>query len=356
MTASFKIGDRDVGAAYPPLVIAEIGINHGGDVRVALEMAEAAIAAGAEVVKHQTHVVADEMSVEANSAIPGNSSISIRDIMVQCALAEADERRLMEYVHERGATYISTPFSRLALERIIRFDVAAIKVGSGECNNLPFIELVAQARKPVILSTGMNNLSSIRRSVEILEHYNVPVALLHCTNIYPTDESDIRLLAMCELQEAFPNTVIGLSDHSTTIYPCVGAVALGASIIERHFTDSRDRNGPDIECSMTPAELKELINASWRVHAARRGGKGALDGERITQGFAFSSVVAIAEILPGEVLDSSNTWVMRPSGGDFAAAELQHVLGSVAMTRITAMTQIRSADIQMPNGRQLGAG
>ena len=138
--AEFKIANRTIGDDHPPVVIAEIGINHGGSLDVAIYMANAAIDAGAEIVKHQTHVIEDEMSEEAKSVIPGNTDISIYDIMDSCALSEADEFKLMQHVHSRGGIFISTPFSRAAAERLMRFNVPAIKIGSGECNNYPLIK------------------------------------------------------------------------------------------------------------------------------------------------------------------------------------------------------------------------
>jgi N-acetylneuraminate synthase len=209
--AEFSIGNRPIGDQYPPVVIAEIGINHEGSLDTAIAMADAAIDAGAEIVKHQTHVVEDEMSDEAKQVIPGNADVSIYEIMARCALSEDDEYRLMQHVQSRGSIFISTPFSRAAAERLARFDVPAYQIGSGECNNDPLVRHVARAGKPVILSTGMNSIESVRPSVEILRKAGVPFALLHCTNVYPTPPELVRLGAMQCLREAFSDAVIGLS-------------------------------------------------------------------------------------------------------------------------------------------------
>ena len=181
-----KIGDRKIGEDYKPLVIAEIGINHEGSLEVAKEMVDAAYKAGAEVVKHQTHVVEDEMSKEAKNVIPGNTDVSIYDVMERCALNEEDETALKEYVESKGMIFLSTPFSRAAAERLERMGVQAYKIGSGECNNYPLLEHVASFGKPMIVSTGMNDIESIRKTVDILEKHKVQYALLHCTNLYPT--------------------------------------------------------------------------------------------------------------------------------------------------------------------------
>lgn len=341
----FKISDRLIGDNHPPVVIAEIGINHEGSLETAIDMADAAIDAGAEIVKHQTHIVEDEMSDEAKSVIPGNADVSIYEIMSRCALSEADERSLMEHVQQRGAIFISTPFSRAAVDRLVEFDVPAFKVGSGECNNYPLIKHIARFGKPVIISTGMNSIESVRPSVEILRKAGIPYALMHCTNVYPTPPELVRLGAMAQLKEAFPDAVIGLSDHTTSNYPCLGAVALGASLLERHFTDKMDRPGPDIVCSMDPVALKELIEGSKIIFAARGGEKGAIEAEAPTMAFAFASVVAISNISSGEKLTEENIWVKRPGGGDFTVLDYEFLLGKTARNHIRRGFQIKKTDV-----------
>lgn len=341
----FMISNRPVGDDFPPVVIAEIGINHGGSLELAIEMADAAIGAGAEIVKHQTHVIEDEMSEEAKTVIPGNADISIYEIMNNCALGEADERKLMQHVVSRGAIFISTPFSRAAAERLRRFDVPAVKIGSGECNNYPLMKHVARMKKPIIVSTGMNTIASIRPTVDILRAAEVPYALLHCTNVYPTPPELVRLGALSELRQAFPDAVIGLSDHTTSNFTCLGAVALGASILERHFTDSMGRVGPDIVCSMDPAALSELIEGSRVIFAASGGKKGPVSAEAPTIAFAFASVVATKDIAPGEQLCEDNIWVRRPGGGDFGVVDYEGLLGKVALKAIRRGYQVRRDQI-----------
>lgn len=184
----FRLADRVVGGDAPPLVIVEIGINHGGDLSLAIEMADAALAAGAEVIKHQTHVPTDEMSHHARAVVPGNAATSIYDIMEKCALTEPEERTLQQHVEDAGAIFISTPFSRAAADRLERMGVPGYKIGSGECNNYPLVRHIASFGKPVILSTGMNTIDTIRPAVEIFRDARIPFGLLHCTNVYPTPQ------------------------------------------------------------------------------------------------------------------------------------------------------------------------
>ena len=213
-------------------------------------MVDAAQRAGVEIIKHQTHIVEDEMSGAAKKVIPGNADISIYEIMDNCSLNEKEELELKNYVEKKGMIFISTPFSRAAANRLQKWDVPAYKIGSGECNNYPLLEHIASFKKPVILSTGMNTIESVSKAVQIFKNHNVPLALLHTTNLYPTPNHLVRLGAMQELSSAFPDNLFGLSDHTITNHACLGAVALGASILERHFTDHMQRKGPDIICSM----------------------------------------------------------------------------------------------------------
>ncbi|WP_373941899.1 N-acetylneuraminate synthase family protein [Vibrio chagasii] len=341
----FEIAGRKVGLEHSPLVIAEIGINHEGSLKVAFEMVDAAISGGAEVIKHQTHVVEDEMSEEAKSVIPGNADVSIYEIMERCSLNEADETKLKEYVEAKGAIFISTPFSRAAAERLERMNVPAYKIGSGECNNYPLLDLIASYGKPVILSTGMNDIPSIQKAVDIFRKHETPFCLLHTTNLYPTPDHLIRIGAMEQLQEAFPDAVVGLSDHSIDNLACLGAVACGASVLERHFTDSKSRPGPDICCSMDADECRELIEQSARMAKMRGGKKEAAKEEQVTIDFAYASVVSIKDIKAGDELTRDNLWVKRPGTGDFLADDYESLLGKKAMVNISADTQIKKSDI-----------
>jgi N-acetylneuraminate synthase len=343
--AEFQIAGRKVGQDHVPVVIAEIGINHEGSLATAKEMVDAAIGAGAEIVKHQTHIVEDEMSDHARKTIPGNADVSIYEIMERCALNEDDERRLMDYVQDKGAIFISTPFSRAAADRLAKFDVAAYKIGSGECNNYPLIKHVAAFGKPMIISTGMNTIESVRPSVEIMRKAGVPFCLLHCTNVYPTPPELVRLGAMTRLQQEFPDAVVGLSDHTVNNFACLGAVALGASMLERHFTDRMDRPGPDIVCSMDPKALAELIEGATYIFKERGGDKGPVDAEAPTIAFAFASVVAIKDIAAGEPLTGANIWVKRPGGGDFGAADYDGLLGRKAASAIARGAWVQRSDL-----------
>jgi N-acetylneuraminate synthase len=224
-------------------------------------------------------------------------------------------------------------------------EVSAFKIGSGECNNYPLVDHIASFGKPIILSTGMNSIESVAKSVELFRQRRVPFALLHCTNVYPTPPRLVRLGAMTELASAFPDAVIGLTDHTTPNYACLGAVALGASILERHFTDSMDRPGPDIVCSMDEASCADLIRGAHEIFEARGGHKGPLAEEAPTIAFAYASVVTIAPLEAGEPFTRDNVWVKRPGTGQLPAERFEEVLGKRAARDLPSDVQIAPDDI-----------
>ena len=341
-----EIAGRKIGLDFPPLVIAEIGINHGGNLEIAKEMVDAAHRAGVEMVKHQTHIVEDEMSAAAKKVIPGNADVSIYEIMERCALNESEELVLKRYVESKGMLFISTPFSRAAANRLESWDVPAYKIGSGECNNYPLLEHIASFGKPIILSTGMNTIDSIEKAVNIFKRHRIQYALLHTTNLYPTPHHLVRLGALQDIQKAFPNTVFGLSDHTISNHACFGAVALGASILERHFTDHMQRKGPDIICSMDETNCKDLIEGSNIIWQQRGGNKEPADEEQITIDFAFATVCSIQAISKGEALTMDNIWVKRPGTGPILAAHFNDILGKRASRNIDNDEQLDWTDFE----------
>jgi len=337
------VGGRKIGRAHAPYVIAEIGINHEGDYAKAIRMVDDAAKAGCECVKFQSHVIEDEMIF--NNVVPANAKESIWDIMKRCAFSEEQERELKRYVESKGMFYLCTPFSRAAAVRLAKLGVDAYKIGSGECNNYPLIKHIAGYGKPVILSTGMNNIESISKAVSVLKDARVPFALLHTTSMYPTPYEKVRLGAMSDLARAFPSTVIGLSDHSVGNYTCFASVALGASILEKHFTSDKSWPGPDIQVSIDPGELGELIRGSAAIHKALGGSKTILPEEQPTIDFAYACVVSLKDIAAGERLSADNIWVKRPGTGEIKAVDYDRLLGKTAKNGIKRDAQLRWSDV-----------
>ncbi len=340
-----KIAHRDIGPAHPPLVIAEIGINHGGDLVVAKEMVRLAAASGCEMVKHQTHIVEDEMTDEAKQIFPPNADISIWEVMQQCALSLDDEAELKRYSESLGLIWISTPFSRAAADFLETLDVPAYKIGSGEADNLPLIRHIAKKGKPVIMSTGMQTIETMRASVQILEDAGVDYALLECTNLYPSPAEIVSLKGVTELCRAFPNAVVGFSDHSIGPEMALASVALGASILERHYTDTRYRKGPDISCSMDPAELRLLIDRSREIWIAANNDKKRTGPEEDVYRFARASVVADADLPAGHVIEEQDIWARRPGSGEIPGYEFDNVVGKTLKQPVKRNQQLQWSDL-----------
>ena len=322
-----KIGNRSIGPNEPPLVIAEIGINHGGDLDVAKNMVDLIASSGCECVKHQTHIIEDEMTEEAKSIFPPNADKSIWDVMKECSLTLDEEKELKKHAENLGLIWISTPFSRKAVDFLDHIDVPAFKIGSGEADNLPLINHIAKKGKPIIMSTGMQSIQSLKNSVEILENSRVEYALLECTNLYPSPPEIVSLRGIEELKEAFPKALVGFSDHSIGPEMALASVALGACIVERHFTDTRYRNGPDISCSMDPAELRLMIDRSVEIYKALKNPKQRTTPEEDVYKFARASVVADKDMPAGHIITEKDIWARRPGSGEIPGYKYHDVIG-----------------------------
>ncbi|MAV05610.1 MAG: polyhydroxyalkanoate biosynthesis repressor PhaR [Candidatus Pelagibacter sp.] len=342
-----KIKNIKIGYKFKPIIIAEIGINHNGSIERAINIANSAIKNGAEIIKHQTHVAEDEMSLEAKKIKPGNSNTNIYKIIEDCSLNQEEEFKLMKFIQSKKKIFISTPFSRKAVDRLEKFKVPAYKIGSGECNNYLLVDYIAKKRKPIILSTGMNSIKTIKPATKIIEKYKVPYALLHCTNIYPTPAKLVRLNDIDIIKKNFPKAVVGLSDHTANIYSALGAVSLGASIVEKHFVDSKKIKGPDISASMDPKELRELIYGSEQIFLARSSNKKKpVKEEQKTINFAFASAVATKDIFPGEKLSLENFFLKRPGNGDFNIENYKTIIGKKVLHKIKKNTQIKKTSLK----------
>ena len=339
-----QIAQRKIGQKHPPFVIAEVGINHEGEFEKAIQMVDAASTAGVDCVKFQCHITEEEMI--PTDMKPGKiSEERLWDIIKRCELTEDEEKRIKKYCEEKRIIYLCTPFSREAADRLQSMDVPAFKIGSGECNNIPLLKHVAQMGKPIILSTGMNDIESIRKSVDTIQQFDCPLMLMHCTSMYPTPYKRVRLGAIKELQTAF-GLPVGLSDHSLGIYTALGAVALGACAVEKHFTISHKWPGPDVPISIEPYELEELVKGSKAIFSALGGHKTILPEEKPVIDFAYASIVTIAPINTGETFTLENTWVKRPGTGPILARYLDKVLGKRATIDLEKDHQVKPDDIE----------
>ena len=325
-------------------MVAELGINHGGCIKTAMSMVKLAAESGCECIKHQTHIVSDEMTEEAKLVYPPNAEISIWEVIDRCALSLDDEIALKNYTESLGLIYISTPFSRKAADFLDDIGICAFKIGSGEVDNIPLVNHIASFKKPIIMSTGMQNINSLTNSTKIIEKHDISYALLECTSAYPAKPETIFLRSIGELKERFPKSIVGFSDHSIGPTMAIAATALGAKIIEKHFTDSKYRKGPDIICSMDPSELRYLIDKCTEVHNALKRDKVRTTEESEVYKFARSSVVAEREIKKGHIITNDDIWTRRPGNGPIAAADYQKLLGKKAKKNILKNQQLDWSD------------
>jgi len=340
-----KIGNREISTDAPPLVIAEIGINHNGCLLTAKNMVLLAAKSGCEVIKHQTHFVEDEMTEEAKNIFPPNADQSIWDVISSSSLTKDEEISLKRYTEDLGLIYISTPFSRSAADFLYDINVPAYKIGSGECDNPLFLKHVASKGLPIIMSTGMQSIETLRPMVDLLMEADIPLALLECTSLYPSPPETVNLDGIIQLKESFPKVEVGFSDHSIGPYMALASVALGATIIERHFTDSRYRQGPDIIASMDPAELKLIIERSKEIWSAKQNYKHLKFEEEKVYKFARASLVADRDLKKGQIIEMEDIWARRPGNGEIPGFEYEKVVGKKLLKNLNRNEQICWSDI-----------
>ena len=345
MEKQVEISGRLIGNDFAPLIVPEIGINHEGSLEKAIQLIDAAKSSGAEIIKFQCHIVEEEMLKTGMK--PGNiSKETLWDIIERCQFSEDQEYQLKEYTEKQNMIYLSTPFSRKASERLNEMGVKAFKIGSGECNNFPLIKHICKFDKPIILSTGMNNFTDIKKSVDIINSFSIPLIILVCTSTYPSKSNEMRLGRIKVFKDEFKNIPIGLSDHTEDIWTALGSVSFGASLIEKHFTVSDDWPGPDIKVSINPSKLKNLIEGSKEIWNARSGETDIIKNEIPVANFAYASVVSIKKIKSGEKLSDENIWVKRPGDGDIHAREYENIIGKKAKIDIPTNHQLKWTDFE----------
>tara|TARA_B100000424_G_scaffold266082_1_gene256674 strand:+ start:531 stop:1562 length:1032 start_codon:yes stop_codon:yes gene_type:complete len=342
----FKISNLEINLNSKPIILPEIGINHNGSLETAFKIVDSAKRAGAKIIKHQTHIPSDEMSEEAKKIKPGNSNRNIYNIIRSSCLSEEEEYKLLKYTKLKKMVFISTPFSRQAVDRLVKFNIPAFKIGSGEMSNLPLLEYICKFKKPLIVSTGMHSLNEVTKTYNFLKKRNIKFAFLHTTNLYPTKDKHLRLNSIVEMKKKFFNIPIGLSDHTPDLLSSIIGITLGAKIIEKHFVHSKKLAGPDIPASIDEKQLKNLIEVSGRVHDQLKGNKNRLKQEQVTRNFAYSSVISLRNIKKGEKFSKNNLWVKRPGTGYFNSNKLKKLYGKIAKNDIKANFQIKKKDVK----------
>lgn len=338
-----KIGNIRIGHAHPVFVIAEAGINHNGSLSIAKKMVNVAKKAGASCIKFQTHITEEEMT--RTKILPGKiSKKPLWNIIKDCELTKDEELKLSKYCKEKKILFLSTPFSMSAVSRLEKIGMPAYKIGSGELTNIPFLEMIAKTKKPVILSTGMSNMDEIKFAVNLFKKSKTPLAILQTTSEYPCDYKDINLGVLDIYQKLF-KIPVGISDHSLGIYTALGAVAKGASIVEKHITLDKKMPGPDQKLSLEPQELADLVKGCNAIKFALGNTKKILKKELPVLRFARESVVTLKEITKGEIFSEKNLTTKRPNTGQIPAKNFHKIIGKKAKRNISINKQLSYRDI-----------
>ena len=305
-------------------IIAEAGVNHNGNEAIAHKLVDAAAEAGADAVKFQTFRASELVSARAPKALYQRRTTVVTESQLsmirRLELDETAHRSLMEHCSQRGIRFLSSPFDLHSIDFLHSLGLEAFKIPSGEITNIPYLRRIGSCGVPVILSTGMSVLGEIEKALEVLEHVGTPrerITLLHCTTEYPAPVGEINLRAMETLLQAFPGIAgVGYSDHTQGIHIPVAAAAMGACVIEKHFSLDRNMEGPDHKASLEPDELASMVRAIRDVERARGDGiKRPTDSELSNIRVARKSLVAARPIQKGEVFSEENLTVKRPGTG-----------------------------------------
>ncbi|MGB0383248.1 MAG: N-acetylneuraminate synthase [Ardenticatenaceae bacterium] len=317
---TIKIAERAVGLGHPCFIIAEAGVNHNGSIEMARQLVDVAVLAGADAIKFQTFkaerlVTPDAPKANYQLETTGASETQYQ-MLHRLELSLEAHRELMAYCQQKGILFMSTPFDEQSANLLADLGVALFKIPSGEITNLPFLSHVAQKNKPMIVSTGMSYLGEVESAVRtIQETSNQKLVLLHCVSNYPADPADTNLRAMHTMATAF-GVPVGYSDHTPGIEVALAAVALGACVIEKHFTLDRNLPGPDHRASLEPDELAGMIKGIRVVEAALGNGcKLPAASEANTASVVRKSLVAARDLLAGTVLTKDMIAIKRPGTG-----------------------------------------
>lgn len=316
------------------LIIAEAGVNHNGSLELAKRMADVAKEAGADIVKYQTAVPELVISrfapkAEYQKDTTGEAESQL-EMVKKIHFGFDAHRELKKYCDSIGIKYLSTPFDMDSIDFLAEMDMPVWKIPSGEVTNLPYLEKVAKLHKPIVMSTGMCEISEIKDALEILEKNGArEITILHCNTEYPTPLKDANVRAMLDIKANF-GTKVGYSDHTLGLEAPLAAVALGATVVEKHFTLDKNMEGPDHQASMNPDELKALVKAIRNTELALGDGvKRVTESEAKNKDVARKSIVAKVPVKAGEVFTVDNITVKRPGSG-ISPMRWYEVLGKTA--------------------------
>lgn len=342
--AELTINRRKIGDGYTPYVIAEACDNHMGDLAVAKEMAIQAKLAGADCVKYQHHLPDEEMLPDV--PMSSNFDIPLYEFLKLHALKLQDHIELKDYCDKIGITYLCTPFSYKAACELEEAGLAyAFKIGSGEMTDIPSLKRIAQFGKPMIISSGMCTLDELDRTYNALKDIGIPLAFTNCLSEYPPVYEDVNLGVIQEMKKRYPDVVIGHSDHTPDLYTSYAAVAMGASIIEKHVILNKMTPGPDQSVSIDFTELHALADGCSKVFKALGHEKKVRPKEVAIREWAFRSIVTTCEIKKGTVITQDMIWSKRPGTG-IPSWKMDEVIGKTAIKDIPQNVLLKTDDFE----------
>ena len=333
------------------LIIAEAGVNHNGSLELAKQLIDKAVEAGVDIIKFQTFKSEKLVSKAAKQAEYQQRNIGKKDegqlaMLKKLELSQTDHEELISYCNEKGIRFFSTAFDMDSIDYLHSLNMGLWKIPSGEITNYPYLRKIAQYQEPVILSTGMCELADIEAALNVLLQFGVKkelVTILHCYTEYPTPFEDVNLKAMLEIGEKF-GVQIGYSDHTKGIEVPIAAVALGATVIEKHFTLDKNMEGPDHKASLEPDDLKAMVSAIRNIEQALGTGHKIISkSERKNIEIARKSIVAACPIKAGELLTEENLTVKRPGNG-INPMRWNEVIGTCAVQSFNEEDPIQLAD------------
>lgn len=342
-----KIADKIIGKDKPCFIIAEAGVNHNGKLALAKKLIDAAKEAGADAVKFQTFKTENLVSPDAPKAKYQKETvgkISQFEMLKKLELSEVEFKELQNYAKKSGIIFLSAAFDEDSAEILEKMDVCAFKIGSGELTNHSLLYKIAKYRKPIILSTGMATIKEIEDALKIIyKTGNHQVILLHCTTNYPAKFESVNLRAIESMQKKF-KVPVGYSDHTPGLAIPIASSALGAAVIEKHFTLDRKMAGPDHRASIEPQELKEMVDAVRAIELARGDGKKRPQKEELEmRNIARKSLFTKVNIPKGEEIKEEMLIARRPGTG-ISPEDLPKIIGKIAKKDILAEKMLVPGD------------
>ncbi|MHA1641606.1 MAG: N-acetylneuraminate synthase [Promethearchaeota archaeon] len=345
------IEGKKVGKKYPIFLIAEAGVNHNGKLSIAKKMIDLAVDAQVDAIKFQTFIT-EKLLIKSTPKVEYQKVATDKNenfyrMIKKYELSKNDFKILKNYCTEKQIIFLSTPFDEVSVEWLEELNIAAYKIGSGDMNNLPLLNLICSKKKPILLSTGMATLDEVKESVNFIRSNNVEdIILFQCSTNYPTRYEDVNLNVIELYKREFPKILIGLSDHSLGIEASIGAAAKGVKVIEKHFTLSKDMEGPDHKASLSPKELFEWVRGI-RILEKMLGSsnKTPSKAELEIAKIARKSIVSINDLKKGDIIKKDDIAIKRPGYG-IPPKFFQQIIGKKLRKKISKDSVIFWEDLE----------